>query len=481
MCRRRATRQPSALRGSIAQMAVGDGARAGSLGARAILSAMAVPMVALVGRPNVGKSTLFNRLVGERLAIVEEVPATTRDRLMARAEWGGRSFDVVDTGGLDLAPDGEIDERVRNQAQLAIEQADVIVLLLDASLDTSLADDAVADLLRRSGKPVVVAANKAEAMQRQLDAAALWRLGLGEPVPISALHGTGTGDLLEAVLGWLPAAEPEIEEEGIPIAIVGRPNVGKSSLLNRIIGHERTIVSSQPGTTRDAIDVPMVHAGQRLLLVDTAGIRRRGRIEPGIERHSVLRAMRAIERSDVAVLVLDAVEGVAAQDAHIAGFIEEAGKGALLVVNKWDLVAKDTRSGAEYTRYVRDALKFLSYAPILFVSAKTAQRVAQVPSGAIAVYHARRQRVSTGTLNRFVADAQARHSPPSKGRRRLKILYATQAGVAPPTFVFFVNGRDLVHFSYARFVENQLRQLADFEGTPLKLVFRERRARQVRR
>jgi GTP-binding protein len=328
---------------------------------------MAQPLVALVGRPNVGKSTLFNRIVGSRLAIVEDVPGTTRDRLYAPADWGGREFNVVDTGGLELDHSGELTVRVRNQASVAIEEADVIVLLTDAAAGLAPADYDVAEFLRRSGKPLVLAVNKAEAQRRRLEAPEFWALGIGEPFAVSALHGTGTGELLDAIVDALPEHQAEPDSDSLRIAIVGRPNVGKSSLLNKLLGKERMIVSPVPGTTRDAVDQRLQRDGQEYVLVDTAGIRRRGRIEPGIEKYSVLRAMRAIERCDVAVLLLDAADGVAAQDAHIGGFIEEAGRGAVIAVNKWDLVEKDTYTIIEHTERVRAELKFLVYAPVVLI------------------------------------------------------------------------------------------------------------------
>ncbi len=441
---------------------------------------MPLPLVAIVGRPNVGKSTLFNRLAGERRAIVAGEPGTTRDRIVARVEWGGQQFHLVDTGGLDLSAGDELMEQVRAQVLLAIEEADVVIFLLDATVAITREDEAVADLLRRSGKPVLLAVNKVESVQRELDASHAWRLGLGEPVAISALHGRGTGDLLQALLAQLPLSQPEAEGDALRLAIIGRPNVGKSSLLNRLLGEERSIVATSPGTTRDSIDARLRYHDQDVVLVDTAGIRRRGRIAVGVERFSVLRAVRTIEHCDVAALILDATEGVCAQDAHIAGLVQEAGKGAILVVNKWDLVTKDVRTADEYGQYVRAELRFLDYAPLVFVSALTGQRVSQILSRAVAIYQVRRHRIATSDLNRLVQDLQVRHHPPSRGRRQLRILYATQADVAPPTFVFFVNDPQLVHFSYQRFLENQLRTLEPFEGTPLRLVFRGRQPRSAR-
>ncbi len=440
---------------------------------------MTLPLVALVGRPNVGKSTLFNRIVGARLAIVEDVPGTTRDRLYARTEWGGREFNVVDTGGLELRGEVEITIRVRNQAEVAIAEADVIVLLADGKEGLTSADHDVAGLLRRSGKPVILAVNKAESRRRQLETVEFWNLGVGEPYAVSALHGTGTGDLLQAVVDALPDREAPIEDEAVRVAILGRPNVGKSSLLNKLTGEQRMIVSAVPGTTRDAVDTRVVHDGQEIVLVDTAGVRRSGKVAPGVERYSVLRAMRAIERADVGILMLDAQDGVTAQDAHIGGYIDAAGKGAIIAVNKWDLVEKDTHTAAQIAEVIRAELKFLDYAPILFISALTGQRARQVLVKSLEIQAERQKRIPTAELNRFVADTLVRHAPPSKGGRRLKVRFATQAGLAPPTFVFFVNDRELVHFGYERFIDNQLRRLYPFEGTPIRLVFREREDRHA--
>jgi GTP-binding protein len=435
---------------------------------------MSRPLVALVGRPNVGKSTLFNRLIGARRAIVEDVPGTTRDRIVAVAEWGGREFDVVDTGGLGSG-DGEIESAVRNQVLLAIDQAQAIVFLVDGGHGLAPGDVEIADLLRRSKKPVLLAVNKTESESRRQGAAEFWELGLGEPMTISALHGHGTGDMLEALLVLLPPPEPEpLEDEAVRVAIVGRPNVGKSSLVNRLLGVERVLVSATPGTTRDPVDTRLEYAGRQVVLVDTAGIRRRGKVEPGIEKYSVLRATRALTRTDVAVLVLDASLGVAAQDAHIAGSIADSGVGAVIAVNKWDLVEKDTYTHDEVERELREHIKFLDYAPMVSISALTGQRVARVLDLAIEIDAVRRQRVPTASLNRLVADIQARHNPPSKGGRRLRIYYATQASVAPPVFVFFVNDPELVHFSYERFIDNQLRRQHPFMGSPVRLVFRAR-------
>jgi GTP-binding protein len=432
------------------------------------------PIVAIVGRPNVGKSTLFNRLVGAPLAIVEDMPGTTRDRLYADAEWNGRTFTVVDTGGLLFDETGEIETKVREQAQIAIAEADVIVFMADASTGLTASDWEAADLLRRTQKPLILVANKADTAERRQAALELYELGLGDPFPVSSIHGTGTGDVLDAIVASFSPGLEEEETDAVRIAIVGRPNVGKSSLLNALLGEERTIVSEVPGTTRDAIDTEMEWAGQPVVLIDTAGIRRRGRIDRGVEKYSVLRALRAIQRADVAALVLDAVDGPTAQDAHVAGYILEEAKSVVIVVNKWDLIKKDSHTLDEYTRWVRTALQFMDYVPVLFISAKTGKRVDQVLDTALKVREERLVRIPTSEMNEILRDATARHSPPTKAGRPLKFYYVTQPAVDPPTFVFFVNDKELVHFSYARYLENQIRERYGFIGTPLRLHFRSR-------
>jgi len=447
--------------------------------------------VALVGRPNVGKSTLFNRIVGQRRAIVEDIPGTTRDRLYGNTEWNGVFFAVVDTGGLEIIesqkkrraqeqPDplstasvGFIEE-IREQAEMAIAEADLIILLVDVLDGLTPADVDVADVLRRTEKPVLVAANKADNEERHQSAFDFYALGLGEVFPVSALHGIGIGELLDQVVVNLPAAEDEEEPEALKIALVGRPNVGKSSLLNKLLGEERAIVSAIPGTTRDATDTYLTWEGQPVLLIDTAGIRRRGRVERGIEKYSVLRAMKAIARADVVMLLLDAEDLVTAQDAHVAGYVLEEMRSIIVVVNKWDLIEKDTYTMDAYTKQVRADLRFLDYVPVLYISALTGQRVHRILPLASQVNEERKVRISTGELNRLVADATIRHSPPHKAGKRLKFLYATQAGVDPPTFVFFVNDTRLVHFSYKRYLDNQIRRQYGYLGTPLRLVFRSR-------
>ena len=451
---------------------------------------MSTPIVALVGRPNVGKSTLFNRIAGERLSIVEDLPGTTRDRLYADAEWTAAPFTLVDTGGIELILGedsgarrgskplsvGSVDFRreIREQAQIAIEEADVILFLVDAKEGITAGDQDVAEVLRRSQKPVVLGANKADNAERRLAALEFYQFGLGEPFAISALHGTGVGDLLDAVVEHFPKVEEEPEDDALKIAIIGRPNVGKSSLLNALLGQERSIVSAIPGTTRDAIDTRLDVEGRPVVLIDTAGIRKRGTIEQGVEKYSVLRALRAIQRADVVALVLDASQGVIAQDAHIASYALQEWKGIVLIVNKWDLIEKDGNTINEYTRAIRDEFKFLEYVPMLFISALTRQRVNKVIGLAETVEAERHVRIPTGEFNRLVQEALVRHRAPSKNNKQLKVYYATQVDVAPPTFTFFVNDAELVHFSYQRFLENQIRMHHAFEGTPIKLVFRNR-------
>ncbi len=435
---------------------------------------MSKPLVAIVGRPNVGKSTLFNRLTGRRQAIVHEEAGTTRDRLYADVEWAGRAFTLIDTGGLDLSSTDDLTARVREQAQLAIAEADVVILLVDVLAGLTGLDYEVADRLRQTQRPVILAVNKCDNEQRRLEAVEFYALGLGEPVPISALHGSGTGDLLERVVAHLPADIATEETEAIHVAIVGRPNVGKSALLNAILGRERAIVSPIPGTTRDALDTPLTWAGQPVILIDTAGIRRRGRIQPGVEQYSVLRALKAINRADVAVLVLDATEE-ASQDAHIAGYIVEAGKGIVVAVNKWDLVPhKTAQTSHDYRARLRARLKFADYVPIVFVSALKRQRVDQVLDLALGITENRALRIPTGQLNQFVRQVLLHHPPPTRKGRALQVFYVTQPAVDPPVFVFFVNDPALVHFSYQRYLENQLREAFGFHGTPIRLLFRSR-------
>ncbi len=444
---------------------------------------MPQPIVAIVGRPNVGKSTLFNKLVGERRAIVEDLPGTTRDRLYGTADWHGRSFTVIDTAGILPGEEADVNASMkeivratRAQAQLAIDEADAIVFLVDVKEGITAADEEVADLLRQTSKPVIVGANKADSLERTQNAVEFWNLGLGEPIALSAYHGTGTGDLLDALYEALPPFEDEPEDEyAVKIAIVGRPNVGKSSLLNRLLGEERVVVSDIPGTTRDTIDTVVEYNNQKILLIDTAGIRRRGRIERGIEKYSVLRALRAIERADVVLLVIDATEGVAAQDQHVAGMILEAHKGVAVLVNKWDAVEKDAQTFDQWNKGVREAFHFIPYAPLLFISAQTGQRVDKLMELVLQINGERNTRIPTAKLNALLRDAVRDHPPSSihKGAH-LRIFYATQAQVAPPVFLLFTNAPEEIHFSYKRYLENRIRQEYPFVGVPIILVFKGR-------
>lgn len=453
------------------------------------------PLVAIVGRPNVGKSTFFNRMIGEQLAIIEDLPGTTRDRLYGETDWNGREFTLIDTGGLELGASDDITSRIRAQVGLAIEEADVIVFVVDANAGITEADREVADLLRSAGKSVVLAANKADNARRRQEAVEFYELGLGEPITMSSSQGTGTGDVLDAITDALPPKEAEEEEEAeLPrVAIVGRPNVGKSSLLNAVLGEERVIVSDTPGTTRDAIDTTVEHNGQPLVLIDTAGIRRRGRIGPGIEKYSVLRATRAIERSDIALLLIDATEGITAQDTHIAGVIHEAGKGVVVVINKWDVIKEKRaqhRAGTappledeppdaqDFKEAIRRDLKFIPYAPEIFAAAKTRYHIGPILDAALRIAEERKRRVPTAKLNEVIKTAMLRHHPPAVKGRVLRVYYVTQAETSPPTFVFFVNEPELLHFSYERYLENQLRAAFGFEGTAIRLIFRQRERRE---
>lgn len=442
------------------------------------------PIVAIVGRPNVGKSALFNRLIGERRAIVEDLPGTTRDRIYGEVEWQNAWFTLVDTGGLQAEEElersttAEISRSTQQQAILALEEADVIMFITDGIYGMSAGDIEVADLLRRTKTPVIVVVNKTESLERQDNAVEFYELGLDEPVPISAIHGHGIGDLLGRVVAALPDRSGEAESEHPKIALVGRPNVGKSALLNSLLGNSRQIVSSVPGTTRDAIDTELMYKSQPITMIDTAGVRRRGRIEQGIEKYSVMRSMRAIERADVAVLVLDATEPFTAQDTHVAGYIEERKKGIVLAINKWDLVEKDDRTVGRFVERAREAFDFVPYAPIAFTSAETGQRVSQIIEVALTVMAERTRRVSTGELNRLIKDLVNRHPPASRPGKWVKFYYATQAAVEPPTFIIFCNEPENVHFSYRRYIENHIREEYGYLGTPIVLRFRHRKGRE---
>jgi GTP-binding protein len=434
---------------------------------------MAKPIVAIVGRQNVGKSTLLNRLARKRIAIVEDLPGTTRDRVLADVSWQGVGFTVVDTGGLELKPQSTVAQRVKEQVEVAISEADVIIFLVDVRSGVITLDREIADMLRRTSKTIVLVANKADNTRLETEAVEFCELGTGEPMVISAYHGRGTAELLDKIITLLPPPPPvEDETENMKVAIVGRPNVGKSMLLNALLGGERAIVDDTPGTTRDAIDTLLDFNKQSVLLIDTSGIRRRGRVGAGVERYSVIRALRAIDRADIVLLVLDATEPATAQDMHVAGYIQQAAKGIVVVVNKWDLV-KD-KNLTEHSKYIRNQFKFASYAPVLYTSAKYRQGVDRIMPQVCQVYQERLKRIPTAEVNSAVQQAVGAHNPPRTGSKQLKILYATQAEANPPTFVFFVNDTKLMHFSYQRYLENKLRQAFGFIGNPLRLVFKTR-------
>lgn len=454
---------------------------------------MPKPLIALVGRPNVGKSTLFNRFIGEHRAVVDDTPGTTRDRQFAEAEWNGVMFDIIDTGGIEVVSrepgakplsvdSADFVPEIRAQAELAITEADIVLFLTDVATGPTAADQEVADILRRHQKnvdgqkrpPVFLVVNKGDNSSRRDDAYAFYELGMGDPYPISAMHGIGIGDLLDAVIGALPPDIEQEEDESVKIAIVGRPNVGKSSLLNRLLGEERVIVSPIPGTTRDAIDTKLDVDGMEVTLIDTAGIRRRGHIDVGVEKYSVLRTLRAIERADVVLLLIDGIEGIAAQDAHIAGMVIDKKRSVVVLVNKWDAVEKDSYTMQTFTERIRQDLHFMDYVPIHFISAKTGQRTEQVLPTALQVQEERLVRIPTSEMNQIVRDALDKHAPSFKSGKRLKIFYASQPATDPPTFVFHVNDTELVHFSYVRFLENQIREHYSFLGTPIKIIIRGR-------
>ena len=437
---------------------------------------MARPLVAIVGRPNVGKSMLFNRLVGQRLSIVEDTPGVTRDRLYAECEWCGRKFDMVDTGGIEPTTDSEILLFMREQAQIATDAATVIILVTDLRTGVTAADKDVANMLLRSKKPVVLAVNKADSTgATDLGVYEFYSLGLGDPIPVSAVHGHGTGDLLDECLKHFPDQEDEEEEDDlIRVAIIGKPNVGKSSLVNHILGEKRVIVSDMAGTTRDAVDTVYENELGRYMFIDTAGIRRKSKVDERVEKFSVMRAQLAIERADVCLIMIDARDGVTDQDTKIAGLAHEAGKASIVVVNKWDLVEKETGTMEKMRKDIMRDLSFMSYAPILFISALTGQRTNRIFELINFVNDQSNMRISTGMLNNVLADAQARVQPPTDKGRRLKIYYMTQTGIKPPNFVIFCNSHELFHFSYQRYIENQIRSVFGLEGTPIRLVIRQK-------
>ena len=437
---------------------------------------MSKPVVAIVGRPNVGKSTLFNALAGEMISIVKDTPGVTRDRIYADVTWLDRKFTMIDTGGIEPDSSDLILSRMREQAQIAIDVADVIIFITDVKDGLVDSDDKVADMLRRSQKPVILVVNKVDSVQKyQMDVYEFYNLGIGEPIAISAANRMGLGDMLDMVVSYFPEKTEEEEEDDIPkIAIVGKPNVGKSSLINKLIGEERVIVSDIAGTTRDAVDTRVKRNGREYIFIDTAGLRRKSKIKEEIERYSVIRTVTAVERADIAVIMIDAEEGVTEQDAKIAGIAHERGKGVIIAVNKWDAIEKDDKTIYKHTEKIRNVLSYMPYARLLFISAKTGQRLQKLFEVIDVVIENRSLRIQTGVLNEILAEAVTLQQPPSDKGKRLKIFYITQVGVKPPTFVIFVNDKELMHFSYVRYLENKIRDAFGFEGTSLKFIIRER-------
>lgn len=436
---------------------------------------MALPVVAIVGRPNVGKSTIFNRIVGERISIEEDTPGVTRDRIYGKAEWLNTEFNIIDTGGIDIGDEPFL-EQIRAQAQVAIDEADCIIMITSGRDGVTAQDEEVAKILYRSKKPVVLAVNKVDNPDMRHQIYDFYSLGFGEPYPISGAHGLGLGDLLDAVVSHFPKKDTKnYEDDVIRFCLIGRPNVGKSSLVNAILGEERVIVSDIAGTTRDAVDSPYTYDGQKYVIIDTAGIRRKGKVYERTEKYSVLRALRAIERSDVVLVVINAEEGIIEQDKKIAGYAHEAGRGVIIVVNKWDAIVKDEKTMNEYEKKIRDEFLFLDYAPIVFVSAKTKQRLHTLLPLIKTVSENHAMRVQTNVLNDVIMDAVAMNPTPTEGKHRLKIFYMTQASVKPPTFILFVNDPELLHFSYERFLENRIRDAFGFLGTPIRIIARARK------
>ncbi len=441
---------------------------------------MSKPIVAIVGRPNVGKSTFFNKIVGKRIAIVEDTPGVTRDRLYFEVEWCGRKMMMIDTGGIEPDTNDVIMMHIKNQAQIAIEHADVIIFLTDIRAGLTADDREIAEMLRKSRKPVVLCVNKVDSIGAPPpELYEFYELGLDEPYPVSSVHGSGTGDILDRVCELLPEGEEENEEDDtVKVAVIGRPNAGKSSLVNKILGSERMIVSDIAGTTRDAIDSVFENKYGKYVFIDTAGIRKTGKINDSIEKYSILRAEMAVDRSDVCLIMVDATEGVTAQDERVAGIAHESGKACIIVINKWDLIEKDAKTMDEFRKDVYTALSYMTYAPILFISAKTGQRIERLFEIVNYVNNQASTRISTGMLNDVLSDATTRVQPPTDKGKRLKIYYITQTGIKPPTFVIFCNNEELFHFSYRRYIENKLREVFGFEGTPIKIIIRERTSEQ---
>lgn len=441
---------------------------------------MSKPIVAIVGRPNVGKSTLFNYIGKKRVSIVEDMPGVTRDRIYLDAEWTGHEFTMVDTGGIELETNDKILTAMRHQAQLAIDEADVILFIVDGKAGLTSADTEVGHILRNTRKPVILAVNKVDSLKEVNDTYEFYNLGLGEPIAISAANALNIGDLLDKVVESFPRETTETgNEDEIRVAVIGRPNVGKSSLVNALIGEERVIVSDIAGTTRDAIDTHFIHENTTFVLIDTAGMRRKAKVDLPVERYSVIRSLRAVDRADVVLMVIDAVDGVTEQDKKIAGYAHEGGKGIIIVVNKWDLVEKDSKTSLRYTEAIRSELAFMQYAPVLFASALTKQRIHRVTDLVKYVSEQHNMRISTSVLNQVIEDAISINPPPAAHGKRLKIYYTTQGDIKPPTFIFFVNDPEIMHFSYLRFLENKLRESFGFEGTPLKLVVRGRKEKET--
>ena len=433
-------------------------------------------LVAIVGRPNVGKSTLFNKLIGKRLSIVDDTPGVTRDRIYYKCEWLNREFMLVDTGGIEPESSDVILSQMREQAQLAIDSADVIIFVADIRTGMTAADQNVAQMLRKSGKPVVLCVNKCDGLgENPPELYEFYNLGLGDPIAVSSVHGHGTGDLLDAVFENMAYnAEDETDDDSIKVAVIGKPNAGKSSLVNKIAGENRVIVSDKAGTTRDAVDTPITHDGKKYLLIDTAGIRRKSKVNDNVEKYSVLRAYMAVDRADVCVIMIDAAEGFTEQDSKIAGYAHDQGKASIIAVNKWDTIEKDGKTMQEFTKKLQVDFSFMSYAPFVFISAKTGQRIDKLFELIDYTAEQNARRISTGKLNELLSYATARVQPPSDKGKRLKIYYLTQPSVKPPTFVCFCNKKELFHFSYQRYIENQIREAFSLDGTPIRLIVRER-------